>query len=240
MQKPIRFLRPFCCLLAAMILFTFRAGAHTLPISYLRLQPDADYLHLELVFNAFEISFISEMDDNKDGELDAAELTTHGQALANRVVSALKLRIGNRFLAAETAGMDLDMTGHHVRLRAHYKVDARRLPVTLESELNSITSASHLIQVTFIGAGRQQLAQLDAHWPKITFQPADESAFPPAPAGVAKVQREALREIMSGTVLLLIMAMAGVLWLLSRCALPMPSYPVRQPMETVKQASSMK
>ena len=31
-----------------------RAGAHTLPISYLSVVPDADYLHLELLLNPFE------------------------------------------------------------------------------------------------------------------------------------------------------------------------------------------
>lgn len=211
-----RLLLPFSYLLAAMALFPFHAAAHTLPISYLRLQPDADYLHLELVFNAFEISFISELDDNKDGELDEAELKAHGQTLANRVVSALKLTVGGKPVVAETAGMDLDMTGHHVRLRAHYKVDARRLPVTLESELNSITSSSHLIQVTFIEGSRQQLAQLDMHWPRVTFQPYEIKALQPAPVKEVKVQSVIFRTVMPAAMLLLEVGLGVLLLVLDK------------------------
>src|SRR5512146_3267418 len=88
-------------LLAMLALATFSAHAHTLPISYLRLQPDADYLHLEFTFNAFELTFLSDIDDNKDGELDADELKAHGQGLANRVVSVLKLKVGGQPVSAE-------------------------------------------------------------------------------------------------------------------------------------------
>ncbi len=190
-----------------------------MPISYLRLQPDADYLHLEMVFNAFEISFISELDDNKDGELDVAELKAHGQTLANRMVSALKLTVGGKPVFAETAGMDLDMTGHHVRLRAHYKVDARRSPVTLESELNSITSSSHLIQVTFIGEGPQQLAQLDMHWPKVTFQPSAVTASQPTPVNKVKVQPATFQAVMPMVLLLLVVGLTVLLLLLDKRAL---------------------
>lgn len=218
-----RLLCPFYCLLAALALFACRACAHTLPISYLRLQADADYLHLELVFNAFEISFISELDDNKDGELDEAELMAHGQALANRVVSVLKLTVGGKPVFAETAGMDPDMTGHHVRLRAHYKVDARRLPVTLESDLNSITSSSHLIQVAFVGEGPQQLAQLDMHWPKVTFQPPVVAASQPGLVTVVKVAKTkpvTFQAVMPLALLLLLAVGLTVLLMMNKPPLP--------------------
>ena len=52
----------------------FAGAAHTLPVSCLRLVPEADYLHLELVFNPFELSFVAEVDDNKDNELDPGKL----------------------------------------------------------------------------------------------------------------------------------------------------------------------
>ena len=159
------------CLLAVLLLGPCSAPAHTLPISYLRLQPDADYLHLEFTFNAFELSFLSEVDDNRDGELDAAELKAHGQVVAQRVVSALKLSVGGKVLVPETAGMDPDMTGHHVRLRAHYKVDARHVPLTLESGLNAITSSSHIVQVTYAVGAQRRLAELDMQTRKVTFQP---------------------------------------------------------------------
>jgi hypothetical protein len=167
------------CLGAALGMLALGAGAHTLPISYLHLVPDADYLHLELVFNAFELTFMSEVDENKDGELSPAELQAHGQMVADRVVAALKLSVGGRELHSETAGMDPDLSGHHVRLRAHYKVDARRVPLTVESDLNSITSASHLTQVTYANGTNTQKAQLDSQSRKVTFTPPSEKK--PAP-----------------------------------------------------------
>jgi hypothetical protein len=164
------------------LLSALGAAAHTLPVSYLRLVPDADYLHLELVFNPFELSFITEVDDNKDQELDPGELQAHGQVVAKRVVGALKLSVGREEVRAETAGMDPDLSGHHARLRAHYRVDARRQPLTLESELNSLMSASHLTQVTYVNGeqAQPQLAQLDSHSRKVTFQPPPGSS-PTAP-----------------------------------------------------------
>jgi hypothetical protein len=164
-------LRALWRLLAVMALLAGHASAHNLPISYLHLQADQDYVHLELIFNVFELTFVSEVDDNKNGELEPNELKAHGQALANHVISALKLSVADKPITAETAGMDPEMTGHHVRLRAHYKVDARRQPLTVESDLNAITSSSHLIQVTYSSEGRAQLAQLDAQSRRVTFQP---------------------------------------------------------------------
>jgi hypothetical protein len=158
-------------LCAAVSLCACAAAAHTLPVSYLRLVPDADYLHLELVFNPFELSFVAEVDDNKDNELDPGELQAHGQVVADRVVGALKLSVGGREVRAETAGMDPNLSGHHVRLRAHCPVDARWQPLTVESDLASLTSASHLTQVTYANGEQQQLAQLDSQSRKVTFQP---------------------------------------------------------------------
>ena len=153
------------------MVFGLHAHAHTLPISYLRLVPDADYLHLELVFNPFELMFMSEVDDNKDAELSPAELEAHGQAMADRVTAALKIIVGEREVHPETAGMDPDLNGHHVRLRAHYRVDARRSPLTLDSGLIAVTSASHLTQATYAHADGVQMAQLDSQSHKVTFTP---------------------------------------------------------------------
>jgi hypothetical protein len=191
------------------------AAAHTLPISYLRLVVDADYLHLEIVFNPFELSFMPELDDNKDAELDPAELVAHGQALANRVVGAFKLSAGGTLLRPETVGMDPDLNGHHVRARAHYKVDARRLPLTVESELTAITSASHLTQVTYVNGSQQQLAQLDPHSRKVVFQPDAESkplAAQPAPPHGATLGST----VLGATALLVCCAGAALLWLLRK------------------------
>jgi hypothetical protein len=162
------------CLLAAVGMLSFCAGAHTLPISYLRLLPDADYLHLELVFNPFELSFMSEVDENKDGELSVSELQAHEQMVADRVLGALKFSVAGRELRPETAGMDPDMSGHHVQLRAHFKVDARHAPLTLVSDLISIASSSHLTQVTCVNGNNTQMAQLDSQSREVTFMPPPE------------------------------------------------------------------
>jgi hypothetical protein len=195
------------------MLAALTTGAHTLPISYLRLQAEADYLHLEFTFNAFEVSFFSELDDNHDGELDAAELKAHGQVLADRVVAALKVSVGDQLLAPETVGMDPDMAGHHVRLRAHYKLDARHVPLTLESGLDGITSSSHLIQVTYAQDGQQRLGQLDTQTRKLTFQP-----FVPAPKliKVVKLRRVAFGAVALLAVMMLVVVVGVMLLLLRR------------------------
>jgi hypothetical protein len=144
-------------------------GAHTLPISHIRLTVAPEFLHMEVTFNPFELSFISEVDDNRDRELDAIELKKHGDMIARRVCAALRVTVGTNVVAAENVGMDPDLSGHHARLRAHYKVDARAKPVILSSDLNTITSASHLTQVTFISGGLKQLAQLDSLSKKAAF-----------------------------------------------------------------------
>jgi hypothetical protein len=156
--------------LAALALGLLSAAAHTIPISYLRLVADDQYIHLELLLNPFELTFFSEVDDNKDGELDPAELKAHGEQIAKRVVGTLKIKIGHKLIAPENAGMDPDMSGHHVRVRAHYKVNARQLPLTIESDFNSITSASHVMQVTYVVEGKNQLAQLDMQSKKAVFE----------------------------------------------------------------------
>jgi hypothetical protein len=175
-------------LIAVALLTAAIARAHTLPISYLRLVPDADYLHLELVFNPFELTFMSELDDDQDAELSPAELAAHGATLARRVSLAFKLSAGSMTLAPEIVGMDPDMNGHHVRLRAHYKVDARRLPLTVHSDFISLTAGSHLTQVTYVNGTNTLLAQLDAQSLSATFapppgKPAERSAPPPGRFG---------------------------------------------------------
>ena len=157
------------------------ATAHTLPVSYLRIVTNPGYVHLELIFNPFELTFISEVDGNKDGELDPGELKESGTSVARRVSAAIKLLVNDQVVAAETVGMDPDMSGHHVRLRAHFKVEARGKPVTLISDLQTVTSASHLVQVTFQDGERRELAQLDSRSRK--------AAFNLTPSGTHKSER---------------------------------------------------
>ncbi len=170
---------------------TVSAGAHTLPISYLTVVPDADYLHLELTFNPFELTFFSELDRNQDGRLGTTEWETQQAQVTQRLVDCLKLRVDDTLIAAETSGITPDLDSHHATLRAHYPVDARRAAVTLESSLVALTSGSHFSQVTFGREGRTQTARLDQQSSRVTFAPFEE---PPA-AGVTRDTRGALKSI---------------------------------------------
>ncbi len=204
-----------CLAAAGLIMLALTAAAHTLPISYLRLVPEADYLHLELVFNPFELTLMPEVDENKDAELDLAELAKNGQVVADSVAGALKLSAGGTALRPETAGMDPDLSGHHVRLRAHYKVDARRLALTVESDLPALTSPSHLTQVTYVNGSDRQLAQFDSHSRKATFQPPAR----PGPAAAQTASRgraAASMALLALAALLLVVAGMALGWCLRR------------------------
>jgi hypothetical protein len=159
-------------LLAALVLTICPAGlrAHTLPISYLTVVTDTDYIHLELMFNPFELSFFSELDKNKNGQLEPAELEAQKEELTKRLVGSLKLRVNGKRIQAEVSGLIPDVDSHHLTLRAHYHADARRAAVTIESTLPRITSGSHLTLVTFSRGGQPQLAQLDTQSSKVTFE----------------------------------------------------------------------
>ena len=155
----------------AILLLAARAGAHTLPISFLQLVPDADYLHLELTLNPFELSFIAEVDANHNGRLEPEEFAGRQAEVAQRILDCLSVRVDGRPVRAAVAGLTPDLDSHHCTLRAHYAVDARGAPVEIESKLATITSGSHLTQVTWAYAGARQLAQLDTQCAKVTFAP---------------------------------------------------------------------
>jgi hypothetical protein len=205
----------------AVALLAVAAAAHTLPVSYLRLVTDADYVHFELIFNPFELSFLAEVDDNHDAELSPAELARHGQKLADRVVGAFQLSVGGEPLHPETAGIDPDLNGHHVRMRAHYKVDARQLPLTLESDLIDITSASHLVQVTYGNGTARQMAQLDSLSRKVTFTPLGQQSAAPAPVVPPKPPAVGVL-LMPLTATALLVLGAGFLWFMRKRVKPSP------------------
>ncbi len=156
-----------------LLLLAMPAAAHTLPVSFLHLVPDADYLHLELTLNPFELTFFSELDANKDGRLDPGEWSGQGEKIAWRILEALKLRVNNRLLVAEIAGLTQSYESHHITVRAHFAIDARRAKVSLESELAALTSGSHITQVNFGRGERVQAARLDMQSNKVTFEPLD-------------------------------------------------------------------
>jgi hypothetical protein len=186
MANLLRDARRFLLIGLALAALAGRAGAHTLPISYLTLVPDADYLHLELALNPFELNFFSELDTNKDGRLEPAELLGRQELVTRRILSCLSVRVGGKAVAAEVAAITPDVDTHHVTLRAQYPADARRRPLDITSSLISITSGSHLTQVTYRSGGRQRLAQLDYLSTNVTFEPFEYAVAVISPASPAK------------------------------------------------------
>jgi len=179
--------RRFCLgCVALLLLLAGRLGAHTLPISFLQVVPGADYLHLELALNPFELSFFSELETHKDGRLDPEELAGQEALVARRILDCLKVRVAGKPVVAEVSGITPDVGSHHFTLRAQYRVDARSKTLELESSLATITSGSHLTQVTFTRAGQRQLAQLDMQSSKVTFDPPDKVQGAAAPGASAR------------------------------------------------------
>ena len=163
-------LRSFALALALLV-SGGRVCAHTLPISYLFVVADVDYVHVELSFNPFELASFSEFDTNKNARLDPAEFESQGAKITKLLLENLTLRVDGKEVTAENAGLAPDGDSHHATLRAHYRVKAREAVVSLESNLQRVTSSSHLTQVHCLRGGERQLAQLDSQRHQATFQP---------------------------------------------------------------------
>jgi len=151
--------------LAVALVSAGSASAHTLPISYLIVTSDKDYFHLELTLNPFELNFAAELDDNGNGALDRAEIQRHKDAIAKSILKHISLTAGNKKLAAENYGVVFD-DQHHLILGAHFKKTAAAI-IELKSDLNAITSASHIVQVTYGAMSKWQFAQLDTRTPNL-------------------------------------------------------------------------
>ncbi len=148
-----------------------RVWAHTLPISYLFVVTDVDYVHVELSFNPFELASFSEIDTNKNARLDPAELESQGEKITRLLLENLTLLVDGKKVSAENAGISPDADSHHATLRAHYRVKARNATITIESNLQKITSSSHFTQVNCLRGGERRLAQLNSQSGKATFEP---------------------------------------------------------------------
>ena len=153
------------------MVFGLRATAHTLPISYLFIVTDADYVHLELSFNPFELATFSEFDTNKNARLDPAEVESQGDKITRLLLENLTLLVDGKEVPAETSGIAPDSDSHHATLRAHYRVKTRDTKISVESNLQKTMGSSHLTQVKCLRDGKQALAQLDSQSHKVTFEP---------------------------------------------------------------------
>ena len=158
------------------------APAHTLPISYLTLVPDENYLHLELTLNPFELVFFSELDIYRDGRLDPAEWQRHGEKTAWRILDNIQVRVDGRLITPEIAGLAQSYESHHLIVGAHYAVDVRQAAVSVESKLSEITSGAHLMQVSFGNSSHMQAARLDGQSNLARFEPLEKPITLPAAA----------------------------------------------------------
>lgn len=155
----------FICLIPA-------ACPHTLPISYLTIVPDTEYVHLELTFNPFELNFYSELDWDKNGRLNPVEWEEHEREITRLVLGGLTLRADGKVIQPEVAGTTLHRDSHHATLRAHYRVSQPKQTFTVQSTLATLTSGSHFTQVTYGRGDQAQAARLDLFNASATFQPA--------------------------------------------------------------------
>ena len=180
----------FTRLLPPIVWLTWAANgpAHTLPISYLTLVPDENYLHLELTLNPSELVFFSELDANRDGRLDPAEWKGQGETIAWRILDNLKVRVDGRLVTPEIAGLAQSYESHHLTVGAHYAVDVRQTTLSVESKLSEITSGSHLIQVSFGSADHMQAARLDGQSNLATFEPVEKPITLPVAARAPAAQ----------------------------------------------------
>jgi hypothetical protein len=164
---------PLCLAALAMTLLAADSSrAPARPISTLTLVPVQNELLLDLTFNPRELTFLSELDANRDGRLDPGEWSGQGEKIARRILERLILRVNDQPVVAEIAGLTQSYESHDISVRAHFTVAARRARVSLESQLAVLTSGSHMTQVAFGNGERVQTAQLDRESNKVTFEPA--------------------------------------------------------------------
>jgi len=147
------------------------ARAHDLPISNMTIVPDEQAMHVELVLNVGELNFASEIDLDKDGRIDLAELDKLGDEIARRIVSFLAFRVDDRPVELQNCGIVPDLGAHHLTVRAHYDVDARTAAVALQSRLVALTQGSHVLEIVFQRPSGRQLARLDGHASTVLFEP---------------------------------------------------------------------
>jgi hypothetical protein len=136
--------------------------AHTIPISVIHILPDREEVHLELIINSFELSFLSELDGNHNGYIDLEELNAKRSLLERRLLSTLRISMDGRDIQAGSMGLLLDQQNHHLIFRVHYPKKQNFESLKLVSNIEQITSKSQITQITYGVAGHQQRARLEA------------------------------------------------------------------------------
>ena len=155
-------------------------SAHDLPISNMMIVAAEDMMHVELMLNAAELSFFTEVDRDKNGLLDPAELRAQSDQVSQLIVDCFSFRIDGSLIAAAVHGVVPEIGTHHLTIRAHYAGDAREAPVSVESRLVAITRSSHVIEVVLQRPDERLSARLDARDPDVYFdyERADDMSEP--------------------------------------------------------------
>jgi hypothetical protein len=158
------------------------ASGHDLPICDMRIVVAEKSMHVELVLNSAELNFFSEIDRDKNGFLDQQELEKESLQISKLVVDCFSFQVDGQPVQAAVHGIVPTVGSHHLTIRAHYPVDARRKTVSLESRLLAITRKSHVIEVTFQRPDRRESARLDAHDQDVLFDYEQEKSLPKNPS----------------------------------------------------------
>jgi len=164
------------------------AFAHDLPICDMRIVAAEESMHVELVLNSAELNFFSEIDRDKNGFLDPEELDKESLQISKLVVDCFSFQVDGQPVQAAVYGIVPTVGSHHLTIRAHYPVDARKRTVLLESGLLAITHKSHVIEVTFQRPDRRESARLDAHDQDVMFAYEKEKSLPKNPSATTDTE----------------------------------------------------
>lgn len=146
-----------------------RLLAHNLPISEMMLVADEEYLHMEIVLNATELTFFRELDSDRNGHVSLNEAGDRSEQVSRRVVDCFKIRVDGQVVEADVAGLVPNHNTHHLTIRAHYPTNALAASVELISRLSAITHGAHLAQVVYRTPHEIQKARLNASSGSVLF-----------------------------------------------------------------------
>ena len=162
--------------------FSTEIFAHDLPISRMSIVADENALHVQLLLNAEELAFFREIDTNGDGIAGLKEIEAKNSQIAKSIVNCFTFNINDLPAPEPDFGVAAELGTHHLTVRVHYAVDARRLPVHIRSTLTAVTQRAHVVEVAFQRPNLRQTATLDARDPEVRFdylktaQPKSESS----------------------------------------------------------------
>ena len=203
----MRFLLNFACFSLAIVFFgvSSKIFAHDLPVCEMSVVAAKESLHMEIVLNSSDLIFYDEIDVNRNGILDTEELDKLGHQISKMVIRSLSFHINGKPVEASTCGIVPSIDTHHLTVRAHYPIDARRKTVKIMSRLASIARNTQAIRVVFRSTASLKMARLDARNPEVQFRYQREtpSSVRPASLTVVASDKSYLFWLYIGTVVVL-------------------------------------